>query len=255
MAKQKRKTKRKSPKKGKKKEETKKEEETKKKVEELPEPKIKWKYSTAKRLLYKDVVKGIIPISALEDNQITMKLELVHTSRPEHADHHHSKFSSRLSAIRKQVQSRNLRAELDKEAFDNYVANHKPAEFTNRGFIQYEGSESQQLLQQDLADGVHNTMTKEKMWASRYEYRHFFDKKTFRDLVYQEIRTAKYLHTLKKQGKEARKKLLKKGKKEEEGPSPKLEKATTRIDYNEADGNVAAEGEEDTVEEFQMFEL
>ncbi len=50
------------------------------------EPKITWKKSDAKRLLYKDVMDGLVPLEATnQDNgQSTMQLREIHIMRPEY---------------------------------------------------------------------------------------------------------------------------------------------------------------------------
>jgi hypothetical protein len=68
-------------------------------------------------------------------------------------------------------------------------------------------SEAQELVKEDLEAGLHKTMSRMDLYGSRPEYYEHFPLDAFRDKVNQEIRTAKYLYTLKIRGKDARKKL------------------------------------------------
>jgi len=177
-----------------------------KEPEEPEEPKIKWKHSKAKALLQKDIMEGRVPLVATQNRRSTMALRTIYDSRPEFAEYQYSKFSARLASLRKTIKDRNDRAALDQEAFDNFKQNHPVSVSSAHGYIQWQGSEAQRLCQEDLANKVHDTMSRMDFWASRREYYENFPLNAFRDKVSQEIRTAKYLHTLKVKGKDGRKK-------------------------------------------------
>ena len=51
-------------------------------------------------------------------------------------------------------------------------------------------------------DGLVERMSKIELWRSRPEYQGEFPLKEFRDKMYQEKGTAKYLHTLRVKGKQ-----------------------------------------------------
>ena len=95
---------------------------------------------------------------------------------------------------------------LDQEALDNIVANHPPSFHSHKGYIHWQYSEAQELLKEDLEAELHKTMSRMDLYGSRSEYHENFPLKAFRDKVNQEIRTAKYLHTLEVRGKDTRKK-------------------------------------------------
>ena len=167
------------------------------------EPKITWKKSDAKWLLYKDVMDGLVPLEATnQDNgQSTMQLREIYIMRPEYSNYLYEKFSSRLSSLRKTIKVANTRANDDEEAFKNYKQNHEPSEFLHKGYIQWQGSEAQELLGEDMEAGLHKRLGKKELWGSRPEYYESFPLTAFRDKIYQEIRTAKYLHTCLVKGK------------------------------------------------------
>jgi hypothetical protein len=105
------------------------------------EPKITWKKSNTKRLLYKDVMDGLVPLEATnQDNgQSTMQLREIYIMRPEYSHYLNEIFSSRLSALRKTIKVANTRAKDGEEAFKNYKQNHEPSEFSHKGYIQWQG--------------------------------------------------------------------------------------------------------------------
>ena len=187
---------------------TEKKKKKKKNEEDWEEPKIKWKRSKAKALLEKDILEGRVPREAKDEKgRSTRKLRDIYDSRPEFAEYHYSKFSSRLSGLRKTVTESLNRAVIDQDAFNNYTQNH-PAKalFSHKGYIQWQGSEAQALCVQDLEANRHKTMSRNDLYGSRAEYYENFPLDVFRFKLNQEIRTAKYLHTLEVKGKDPRKK-------------------------------------------------
>ena len=173
---------------------------------EPAEPKIPWKNSRAKALLEKDIKEGRVPLEATKNGRSTMKLRTIYDSRPEFAQYQYSKFSNRLKSLRTTISECSARAALDQEAFDNFQQNHPvPSVFSHKGYIQWQGSEAQRLCREDIANKVHESMSRRELHGSRPEYFENFPLKVFRDKVNQEIRTAKYLHTLKVKGKDGRK--------------------------------------------------
>ena len=180
-------------------------EETNKK-EDWEEPKPKWGKSKARKLLYLDIIEGRVPRTAKDENgRLTAKLKDIYNSRPEFKKYHYSKFSSRLSSLRNTIKSKDSRKELDQEAFDNYVANHPISYFSHKGYIQWQGSDAQELALEHIKENRHNE-GKWKDWHEEYpEFYQNFELAVFKDKIRQEIRTAKYLHTLEVRGKDVRK--------------------------------------------------
>ncbi len=174
----------------------------KKYKEEIDEPKVNWKKSKAKSLLSEDIMEGTVPLQAKDENgEPTMPLKGISAMHPEHAEYHYSKFSGRLSSLRKTIADLNDRAEEDHRDFAAYVSNHPSSSFSHHGYIQWQGSEAQELLKQDMEARLHETRGKEELFDSRSEYYLNFPHSVFRDKIYQEVRTAKYLYTIKERGK------------------------------------------------------
>lgn len=158
------------------------------------EPKIKWKKSKARQLLYEYVKSG-----ALGDDERVDYKEL-YESNPEYKKYDFDKFAGRVASIRKTVKENDARARLDLEAFKNYVERHEVSYFSHKGYTQWQGSDAQKQLQADIEAGKHLRMSKEDLYMSNREYYFKFDLRTFRDKIKQEIQTAKFYHTLAEKG-------------------------------------------------------
>ena len=93
---------------------------------------------------------------------------------------------------------------MDQEAFELFVQNNPILYYSHKGYIQWQGSDQQRLLKKDIEDVIVEQFEsrKQDLWLSRPEY-HVFPLRVFRDKIKQEIRTAKYLYTLKKKGKKS----------------------------------------------------
>ena len=152
----------------------------------------KWRKSKAKKLLYQLLMDGTIP---MEDS---MPLEDIYSLNEEFAKWEYRLLKPRLTAIRKKIVELDNRAEADLAAFENYKKNHQPSLHSHKGYVQWQGSTAQDFLLDDLQDFIDNPNMKPKdLWLSRDEYNQQFPLHAFRDKIYQEIRTAKYLRTMK----------------------------------------------------------
>lgn len=177
--------------------------------EQYKEPKTRWEKSNAKRLLKKDLLDGLIPLEATdEDGKRTTDLRTLYCSRIEFTKYHYSKFSTRLDSLRKTVRNEMNRQSLDEEAFNNYKANHPSLAYKSArgGYIQWQGSESQRLALQDIEAKKHLAMSKKDWYGERPEFYNEFPLEVFRSKIEQELRTAKYLYTLEVLGKDPRQK-------------------------------------------------
>jgi hypothetical protein len=202
--------------------ESKEEEET----EAFKEPKIKWTKSKARALLYQDIKEGLVPLHAKDkDGKTTMKLKDIYEMHPEYAEYDYSKFSSRVSGIRKIIQDCVGRAAVDLEAFNNFKANNPVSQYSHKGYEQWQGSEAQEYLREDMEkflEDIESLKEKKKqnilmniknrrsfpyrdLWGSRSAYYENFPLDVFLDKVKQEIRTSKYLHTIEERGMDPRK--------------------------------------------------
>ena len=173
------------------------------------EPKIKWAKSRARKLLYTDVKEGSVPLYAIIDGKRTTDNKEVYKMHPEYAEWNIDSFGRRLGGLRKIITAKNVRADDDQKAFDKFVENNEVSTMSHKGYIQWQGSDAQRLLKEDIKDGVLDHYTKKnypknhrmEFWLTRPEYCHEFPLHVFRDKMRQEIGTAKYLYTLKARGK------------------------------------------------------
>ena len=176
----------------------------KNKAEDWKEPKITWAKSKARNLLYNDLVSGVIPLGSKDETgrKTIPSLREIYAMHPEYALYHYSKFSSRVSSLRSIVKEGKSRAEADQRLFEAFVDNHPASAFSRNGYIQWQGSEAQTLARQDIAENLHKApMGKKGLYNMRPEYYKNFPLKVFHDKLNQEIKTAKYLYTLKEKGK------------------------------------------------------
>jgi hypothetical protein len=172
------------------------------KKKKFKEPKIKWKDSKARVILNKDLCEGKIPRHATDQyGKKTMKLEVIFQMHEEYKLYDREKFSSRLGKVRDIYDDCMHRKSMDKEAFNIFLRNHKPSLFSDKGYSEWQGSDAQSLLRDDIEAEKHNQMSKIDLWESRAEYFEDFPLGVFRDKIKQEIRTAKYLHTCREKGK------------------------------------------------------
>ena len=129
----------------------------------------------------------------------------IYSIRPEFSQYSYEKFSGRIASVRKTVRDFMTRAAKDKERFDTFKSLNPVSKISHKEYIQWQGSEAQELLRQDIQEKNHEKMSKIDHWGSRVEYFTEFPLDAFRDKLYQEIRTAKYSHTLKERGKKKKK--------------------------------------------------
>lgn len=175
-------------------------------AKQFKEPKIKWEKSMAKKLLYNDIVEGRVPLDPKDDDNGQLNLKGIYSMRPEYSEYDYDKFSGRLSSVRKTIRDFQKKASQDRKRFDRFKDRNPVSELSHKGYIQWQGSEAQELLRQDIREKKHENMSKMDLWGSQPEYFTEFPLDAFRDKLYQEIRTAKYLHTLEHKGKKKKKK-------------------------------------------------
>ena len=94
------------------------------------------------------------------------------------------------------IQKAEARAAEDQIAFDIFVKNHPKATICAKGnYPEQEGHAAQAKLRIDMDQGKHFTMEPHELHESRPEYLEF-PLKVFREHIYQEQRTERYLKQL-----------------------------------------------------------
>ena len=173
--------------------------------EEFEDPKVKWRNSKAKEVLYTLVMDEVVPLEAKDCNdRPTMAIQDIYNLHNEFKKYDIDKFAGRLKAIRDKIKELNSRADDDLAAFENFKQNHAVSLYSHKGYIQWQGSRSQEHLEVDLEAGKHKEMKPKALWESRQVYMEEFPLVAFRSKLEQEIRTAKYIHTVKVRGIEHR---------------------------------------------------
>jgi hypothetical protein len=163
----------------------------------LKEPKS-WRNSRAKRLLYDDVKNAVVPLEAKDEyNRPTLPLKDIYLMHPEYARWRYDRFGSRLATIRKSVRENDKRSDYDRQLFEKYVTAHPISLYSHHGYIQWQGSEAQAQLKEDLENNLHRILGPKQLWSSNFVYYHDFPLSVFREKIAQEERTAKYLFTTK----------------------------------------------------------
>ncbi len=104
-------------------------------------------------------MEGRVPLEA----DSTMPLLAVYTRHPELAEYHYSKFSRQLGSLRTTITELINREKEDHQDFAAYVSNHPASTHSHHRYIQYQGSEAQELLRQDMEEGLLETMSKEEL--------------------------------------------------------------------------------------------
>lgn len=182
-----------------------------------------WQYSSAKGILYRDIVEGRVPNDMAWEEAYAMhpeEYDKVRTAKSSGKD----LFEGRLDALRIEIATYRSRADEDLRAFENYKNNHRPAAQSAHGYPQWRGSEADKLLKKHI-DGLQEDELRKQglplvddkgnlayvkvavknpkeLWEgeSKAEYQKF-PLNVFRDHIKQEIRTRQYYHQLKAVGK------------------------------------------------------
>lgn len=126
----------------------------------------------------------------------------IYLSRLEFSEYDEERFEDRLKGIIKIVTTLKSRAMDDYEAMMQYI-NHHPVSYQNwKGLTQWKGSESLGLALIDMEANLHETLGYRELYQKRPEYFNEFPFEDFRAKCRQELKTDKYLHTLKVKGKQ-----------------------------------------------------
>lgn len=160
--------------------------------EEPEEPTTKWARSRAKD----NIVKALFDGSITADTPLDEVYEI-----EEVGNYKRSKLEARFKSIVDTVAKSTSRRNKDKAAFDDFASRSVPSLVSHLGYIQWQGSDAQACLLEDIANNKHEGISKKELWLSNPEYFQNFPLDVFRDKFWQEIRTKKYSHTLKVKGK------------------------------------------------------
>lgn len=171
------------------------------KGEKKEEVKDKWRNSTARKLLYKDLKTGTIPLQARDKhNKSTMKLKDIYDMHEEYKEFAYSGFSARVSSARKTVGLLLHRRDDDQAAYENFVEKNDVVYHSNKGFIQWKGSAAHKLCLNHVKEKLHDNLSYRQIYGQHRRYYENFDFKTFKGHYRSEIRASKYIAHRKKFG-------------------------------------------------------
>jgi len=163
-----------------------------------------WLHSDARAALYAAIMAGQIPLHVPQgETETTDQLFQHFNVRSEVVEYgeFEQHFKRRLKALRENILTTRSRADEDKEAFDVFVKNHPKSDIAANGlYPEWEGSDAQKQLREDMKNNKHNTMAPQELHDSNEAY-DLFPLKVFRDHIYQEMRTEKCLKQVREQGK------------------------------------------------------
>lgn len=151
--------------------------------------KYKWRNSTEKEQLTKDLLDGTIPLTA--------GVREAQRARPEYQDMGEI-FVSRFRSLKGQIKEQLKEAEPDYLAYQRDRVIYPVQDTLPNGVPRWQGSEGERLLAEDLrVDSGLGGKQPMEIWQSRPEYQ-VFSLKVFRDHIYQMRakgkRRAFYLH-------------------------------------------------------------
>ena len=158
------------------------------------EPKIKWRFSKARRLLVDDVNAGIIKFD--HNDEPLMDVKDIYAMHVEYADYLFELFEERLLAIWKKTKDDINRAEEDLKHFEEFLENNEVSYFNKDGFIHWQGSEAQEQALVDLEANNIRDYGYLYVFQNNPVYHENFSYEQFKACIKQEVRTAKYLHTV-----------------------------------------------------------
>jgi hypothetical protein len=136
--------------------------ETKKKAAPRARAVSPWRNSKAKRLLYHDILDGVVTAS--------MEPATVFRMRPEYQVYHEDNFKTNLKNLKQAIKDKQEYAVIDSAAFAHDSRVNPPVEQTAKGCPRWNGSAAEALLKQDMDDGLHLTMKPAVLRMTRSEY-------------------------------------------------------------------------------------
>ena len=149
-----------------------------------------WKNSEAKRLLYKDLLSGDIPLDAEQ-----MGPQVVFYQRVEFTEFKHTNFCTNLRNMRANIIASKKRATFDSDALAHDRRAFPKKSHNHRGVPRWEGSEAEELLKIDVGEKKHLQFEPHDLHKTQNEHKKF-PYQLFRKHVHQEVRTQKFLAQL-----------------------------------------------------------
>jgi hypothetical protein len=160
------------------------------------EEQIAWADSEARQLLYKELSTETIPLRSA-NGDLKSDANEIFKKHPCFKKYDEEKFPDRLAALRSIVIKAKSRALDDKKAFESFCAKHTVSHSTHQGYSQWKSSKARKIALEDIKNNLHQEIGYRNLFRKRIEYHENFDFSYWRDRIKQEIKNAKYMHTLK----------------------------------------------------------
>ena len=157
--------------------------------EKMKEALVSWHKSKAKELLTHDLLNRRFPMEPTIDDT-----EQIFQSRPEYKLYE-KYFKENLKKLRAAISKRKMYAAIDNEALTHDRRIHPKATHNVNGRPRWEGSDGERLLKEAIDQGIVDKpgFKPKSLYESRDEWCKVFTLKEFRDHIYQEQRTRKFL--------------------------------------------------------------
>jgi hypothetical protein len=136
--------------------------ETKKKAPPRARAVSPWRNSKAKRLLYHDILDGVVTASMVPATVFRM--------RPEYQVYLEDNFKTNFKNLKQAIKDKQEYAVIDSAAFAHDRRVNPPVELTAKGCPHWNGSAAETFLKQDMDDGLHLTMKPAVLHMTRSEY-------------------------------------------------------------------------------------
>lgn len=159
---------------------------------QFEEPDTPWAKSTARKILYRDLRDGKVPLKARDPNN-RMRLRDIYDMHAEYKLWNYNKFSSRVSSARRTIGTLLSRKSEDQAAFDNFLSRNPVSMYSHKGYQQWKGSSAYRLCIKHIKEGAHTTKSYRTIYGENRQYYENFPFKAFKDHYRSEIRTSKFV--------------------------------------------------------------
>jgi hypothetical protein len=146
-------------------------------------PSPPWKNNPVRDLLMQDIRTGVV--DGLRPAQ-------VYNSRAEYCSTSRQKFASRLSSLRKQVNTQLTSARADSAALEHDRQLYPIQPIGSNGMPRWQGSEAESVLLRYIDNNLQTTNTPRQLYLSHPAFQ-AFTLEMFRKHIYQEIKKRKFI--------------------------------------------------------------
>ena len=157
---------------------------------------IDWVKSRSRDIILEDLINGIIPYEE-EKCSPDHAWNTWYCFIPEIIEEKvvYSQFKERFVAHQRQISKKKKQSTREEEAFQYHATLHPRKTYNTRGELVFDLHPAKPLLREDVLDGKHKQLTPMQLHKTRPEYQEFaLD--AFSPLIYQAVRSQKFVHTL-----------------------------------------------------------